>query len=332
MPTLPDVSDHVFAPGPYVSHFVSAQDGLRLHVREYGRRGAAEPPVVCLPGLARTSADFDELAIALAEGGRRVLALDYRGRGRSEHDDPKNYSLPVELADVQAVLTALDVAPAVFVGTSRGGLLTMLLAAARPTAIAGAILNDIGPVIEMQGLLRIKGYVGKLPAPASFEEGAEILRRMGETQFPKLDAADWLRQAKRTWVLARTAVARVEPERNPGMLSRISLRSIRATEGESGRLALAYDPRLSRTLEAVGVEQPMAPLWPQFEALAHVPAMVIRGANSDILSRETVDGMRARRPDLDVLDVPDQGHAPLLVEPEIIRRIARFVTMCERAR
>jgi len=152
------------------SVFVSAQDGLRLHVREYGTRGAPGLAVVCLPGITRTVADFAELAPALAAGQqRRVIAIDSRGRGRSEYDsNPENYNFVVELGDIVSVLTALAIGPAVFLGSSRGGVLTMLLGAAHPTAIAGIVLHDIGPVVEPKGLARMKGYVGKLPQPRSF--------------------------------------------------------------------------------------------------------------------------------------------------------------------
>src|SRR5262249_40578254 len=149
---LPRMKDRAFG-----DHYVTARDGLRLHVREYGARTAPGLPVVCLPGLARTTADFDTLAGALAgdsERPHRVIALDYRGRGLSDHDpDPDNYAIGVELDDVVSVLTARAVGSAVFVGTSRGGLILMALAAVRPGAIAGAVLNDIGPMIEPQGLM-----------------------------------------------------------------------------------------------------------------------------------------------------------------------------------
>jgi pimeloyl-ACP methyl ester carboxylesterase len=284
-------------------HYVTAQDGLRLHVREHGDRTAPGLPVVCLPGLARTTADFDRLAAALAgdpDRPRRVLALDYRGRGLSDHDrDPRNYSLPVELADVMTVLTARAVGAAVFVGTSRGGLITMALAAVRPAAIAGAVLNDIGPVIEPQGLMRIKSYVGRLPQPRGFEEGADILRRLFGAQFTRLSDADWLASAHRNW------------------------------RQQDGRLVLAYDPRLSRALASVDAAHPLPPLWPQFDALGNVPLMVIRGANSDILSAATVAAMQARRRDTVVVEIPDQGHAPLLAEADTIARIGIFIAKCE---
>jgi pimeloyl-ACP methyl ester carboxylesterase len=286
-----------------VSRFVSAPDGLRLHVREYGERGSQHLPVVCLPGLSRTAEDFDVLASAIAADAatpRRVLALDYRGRGLSDHDrNPKNYAIPVELADVLAVLVALGAAPAIIVGTSRGGLLAMALAPQRPGAVAGAVLNDIGPVIASQGLMRIKGYVGKLPQPRTFEEGADILRRIAGDQFPNLDAADWLNAAKRGW------------------------------REQNGRLIPTYDPALAHNLSAISADQPIPTMWRQFEALARVPVLVIHGANSDILSSETVEAMKMRHPGLDVLVVPDQGHAPLLTEAALIASIKQFAEKCD---
>ena len=287
------------------STFISASDGLRLHALCRGSRSAPAPPVICLPGLARTAVDFDMLADALVNDAtrpRRVIALDYRGRGQSGYDrDPAQYNFQVELADVLAVLAALDAMPAIFVGTSRGGILTMLLAALRPTAIAGAVLNDIGPVIEPKGLMRIKGYVGKLPQPRTFEEGAEILRHLFDAQFPKLGPDDCLASARRTF------------------------------KQENGALVPTYDVNLANTLEGVDFEKPFPPLWAQFDALANVPVMVIRGANSDILSPATVEAMKARRPSLEILEVPEQGHAPLLAEPDTIARIVEFINRCETA-
>jgi pimeloyl-ACP methyl ester carboxylesterase len=284
------------------STFVTAQDGLKLHVRSYGPRNAAALPVICLPGLARTAADFEALATTLAGDAktpRRVFAMDSRGRGRSDYDrDPANYSLPVELADLLAVLTALGIARAVFVGTSRGGILTMLLATVRPTVIAGCVLNDIGPVIDPKGLMRIRSYVGRLPRPASFHEAADILRRLFGGQFSKLSDDDWVAFARRTFKEA------------------------------GGRIVPDYDVKLGTNLKGINPDRPLPALWKEFDALARVPVMVIRGGNSDILSAATVEAMRARRSSLDVVEVPDQGHAPLLEGTEIIGRVASFAQAC----
>jgi pimeloyl-ACP methyl ester carboxylesterase len=287
-----------------VSHFVTAQDGLKLHVRAYGASATSALPVVCLPGLARTGADFHLLASALADDAehpRSVLALDYRGRGLSDYDsNPDNYSLPVELADVLSVLTALAIGKAAFVGTSRGGLLAMLLGSARPAVLAGVVLNDIGPVIEPHGLARIRGYVGRLSQPKSFEEAAEVLRQLFSPQFPALSAGDWVELAQRTF---RDQGSRIIPD---------------------------YDPKLAHALRDVDIERPPPALWQQFDSLADVPMLIIRGANSDLLSPATFEAMRTRRRQCETLVVPDQGHAPLLTDDETVSCIGNFVRFCEQ--
>jgi pimeloyl-ACP methyl ester carboxylesterase len=286
----------------FASAFVTAHDGLTLHVRRYGSRHASARSVVCLPGLGRTAADFHVLATALAadpDNPRLVLALDYRGHGQSQYDrNPNNYTIRVALADLSAVLAALEITSAIFVGTSFGGVLAMMLAVLPPIAVAGVILNDIGPVIEPRGLVRIKQYVGKLPVPRTLEEGAEILRWWFNAQFPKLAPQDWIAFAQRTWREHR------------------------------GALMPNHDLKLARALRGVSLER-LPTLWDQFDALAHIPLMVIRGANSDMLASTTVNAMLARRGQLEVVVVPDQGHAPLLAEPKVIRRIAAFVASCD---
>jgi pimeloyl-ACP methyl ester carboxylesterase len=301
MPQIANTNAEDGVAAPATSLFVSAQDGVRLHVRDYGARLPRALPVVCLPGLARTAADFESLAVTLSSAGqRRVFALDYRGRGKSDYDrKPENYNLQVELADVLAVLTALGIGQAVFIGTSRGGILTMMLAVARPTAVAGCVLNDIGPVIELEGLMRIKGYVGKLPQPASFREAADTLRRGFGSHFPKWDDADWLAFAHRTF------------------------------KEEAGRIVPDYDPALATILAGVSPERPLPPLWKEFDALAHTPVMVVRGTNSDILSAATVQAMHDRRRSLEVVEVADEGHAPRLSDAATAGQIAAFVASCD---
>ena len=282
--------------------FVSAGDGLRLYARDYGSRQSENLPVVCLPGFARTSMDFHELAMLLssdADHPRRVLALDYRGRGRSDWDkDWRHYDPRIELDDAIQVLTAAGIEEAVFVGTSRGGLIIMGLGAVRPGLIRGAVLNDVGPIIDGKGLIRIRGYVGKLPTPRSYDEGGEILRRIMDAQFPGFDSSDWRRMAEGTW------------------------------EEKAGALVPRYDPDLLKVLEEVDLEVPLPELWMLFEGLKNVPVLALRGALSDLLSDETFDGMQTAHPHLEAIRVPDQGHAPVLAG-DLARRITDFVRRAE---
>jgi pimeloyl-ACP methyl ester carboxylesterase len=279
--------------------FVSAPDGMKLHVAEYGAAEDPGVPIVCLPGLARTVEDFDPLARALAFEGRtrrRVLAIDYRGRGLSEYDkDWNNYSIPVENADILATLAALGISRGIFVGTSRGGMHILTLTATRPTILHAAVLNDIGPVVEPLGLIRIKGYVGKLPIPRNWMQAVEILKSVMSAQFTGLSDEDWRAYAATTYV------------------------------EKEGKFALRYDAKLMKTLDSVGPDMPRIELWPQFEALATIPVLAIRGENSDLLSRETFEAMQKRIPDCEGWVVPQQGHAPLLTDGLTITRIGTFI-------
>jgi pimeloyl-ACP methyl ester carboxylesterase len=286
----------------YRDIWTRSPDGLRLHARLYGELGTRHLPVVCLPGLARSAVDFHHLATSLALDGRAVLAVDYRGRGLSDHDpDPTHYTVAVETADLLALLAEITITEAVVVGTSRGGLIGMGLAAQKPELVRGLVLNDIGPVIELSGLLRIKSYVGRLPAPHDLAEGAAILRSVFAAQFPDLGEEAWLAWAEATW------------------------------EERDGALVLSYDPALAATLEALDAETQVPDLWPLFEALAEIPLLVIRGALSDLLSAETLAGMAERNPNLQTITVARQGHAPLLQSPDLVREIGDFVRGVDRS-
>ena len=281
---------------PFTSHFISAQDGLRLHIRVYGEDASRLAPVVCLPGLARTSGDFDVLAQALSTSGRRVVAPDYRGRGLSAWDaNPAHYDVLTENADIQAALAAVGVEQAVFIGTSRGGIHTMVLSATRPRLIKAAVINDIGPVIESKGLARIKGYVGKLPQPRDWSDAVDLIKRLASAQFTALSEAEWDSFARLTFV------------------------------EKDGKLIPRYDPALAKNLTAIDLTAKIPDLWPQFMGLAHVPLLVVRGANSDILSPETLAEMTLRHPRCETLTVAGQGHAPLLLDAPTISWISAFV-------
>lgn len=294
------IEEHGFS-----SLFVSAGDGIKLHARSYGPTGPGALPVICLPGLTRTAADFHDLAMALSRARkqpRRVLALDYRGRGLSERDrNWRNYNVRAEAQDTLQMLTALGVDEALFVGVSRGGLIAMALAAIRPTLVRGVVLNDIGPVIDARGLIRIRGHVGKLPQPGNWREAGVVLRRLMSAQFPSLTDAEWETMARGTWV-----------------------------QGKRG-LGPAYDPALMKSLAAIDLEAPLPELWPLFGALNRVPVLTLRGANSDILSEHTLAEMGRRHPDFEAHLVADQGHAPLLSGEDTIQRIMQFLDHAEPA-
>ena len=290
----------------FESRFFASSDGLKLHMRDYGPRASGAVPVVCLAGLSRTSGDFDAVAQALSNGAggkpRRVVALDYRGRGLSDYDKSwTNYDIRVENNDILTVLSGAGIAEAIFLGTSRGGLHTMLLSATRPAAIKAAILNDIGPVIEQKGIARIRGYVGKLPKPRSISDAVDMFKTMMSAQFNGLCDEDWETYARLTF------------------------------EEKDGGLTPRYDTALGKTLDLIDVEAPLPTLWPQFDGLRHVPVLAIRGENSDLFSATTLDEMARRHPDCETCTVPGQGHAPLLLDEASIARIGAFVAKVDPA-
>lgn len=288
------------AEAPFADRWFRSTDGLTLHARDYGAATVGRLPVVCLPGLARTAADFHDLAAHLA-GERRIVVIESRGRGRSERDPVwQHYDISHELADLIAGLEALGVGPAVFVGTSRGGLLTMALATQRPSAIAGAVLNDIGPVVEIAGLRRIAGYVGKMAPPADWAGAVAALKQGNAAQFPALDDDDWRTLAAAMW------------------------------REENGALVLDYDPAIGNTLTTVDLTAALPPAWPVFDALPAVPVLVLRGEHSDLFSRETAAAMAARRPNVEVVEVPGQAHAPLL-RGALLPWLAAFIRGCDPA-
>jgi len=275
----------------------TARDGLSLHGRRYGRGSKGRPPVLCLAGLTRNSRDFHDIALALSgpgHGGHEVFTLDSRGRGLSAWDPSwKNYTVPVEAQDAIDFIAAHGLHGASIIGTSRGGLLAMVMAALQPATIGAVVLNDIGPVIELEGLKRIAGYVGRMPLPETWEAATEAVARYGRIAFPGVPEAQWAEVA-RQWF-----------------------------NEKDGRPVPGYDPDIARTF-AVG-EKPPPPLWAQFGALARVPVLVVRGALSDLLSEATVAEMRRRHPRCAALTVPGQAHAPLLKDAETISAIARFL-------
>jgi pimeloyl-ACP methyl ester carboxylesterase len=260
--------------------------------------GSLRRPAVCLAGLTRNSRDFHDLATVLArqdETGRDVYCLDYRGRGRSEHDASwKNYSILVELNDALDFMTMKRLDRAAVVGTSRGGLITMLMAVLRPTALGAAVLNDIGPVIEREGLARIIAYVGRVPLPADWREATQLVFEMNRRQFTAIPADEWETIARQIF------------------------------NDDNGLPASAYDPSLAKAISMM--DGPTPELWPQFAALTHVPVLAIRGENSDILSQRTVAEMQARHPRLAAVTVRGQGHAPFLKDAVTIGAVASFLS------
>ena len=257
----------------------------------------ALPTVVCLAGLTRNSRDFNGLALYLARQGYRIITIDSRGRGQSEYArEAAEYTIVTEAEDGLSCLAALGIAKAAFIGTSRGGLILHLLTGMRPAALKAVILNDIGPEIELDGLMLIRRYLQNTPSPTDWAEAAEIQKSVHGKLFSALTDEDWMRHAR--------AIYR---------------------ENENGRIVADYDPRLAETLNALTPETDLPALWPQFAGFGHLPLMVIRGENSRLLSERVFREMGDQHPGAALVTVSGQAHAPHLDTADLPEQIAAFL-------
>ncbi len=263
-----------------------SSDGLRLHARDYP--GADDtPPVLCLPGLTRNARDFADVARSIAPA-RRVIAVEFRGRGESGYaKDPMSYVPLTYAQDVVALLDDQKIDRFVTIGTSLGGIVTMLLAGLVPGRLAGALLNDVGPEIEPAGLARIRGYVGKPSTWPTWMHAARGVQEGNAAAYPGWGIEQWLAMAKR--------------------LYRVN---------SAGRIVLDYDMKIAEPFRLPGNEAG-PDMWRALAALAGVPVLVVRGALSDILSARTAERMVATLPDATLVTVPEIGHAPMLDEPAV---------------
>ena len=282
------------AKSDYADLYWESSEGLKLHARDYPGP-AGRPAILCLPGLTRNARDFEPVAEAFA-GDWRVLALDFRGRGESDYAKESDSYVPLTyVADVLALVDELKLDKVVAIGTSLGGIVTTLLAMQRPALLAGAVLNDIGPVIETEGLERIRDYVGQGRSFPTWMHAARALREASLYVYPDYAIEDWLALAKRLMCV-----------------------------GNNGRIAYDYDMKIAEPFSDPTALDNLD-LWPAFEALGGRPGLVLRGDLSDLLSPATFAAMGQRLAGFDCVTVPRVGHAPTLAEPEAQAAIARLL-------
>ena len=277
----------------------TSSDGLSLFARDYpGADGPAKLPVIAIHGLTRNSADFDAIAPLIARGGRRVLAVDVRGRGQSDRaTDAMTYQPPVYAKDVLGLLEAAGIERAVFLGTSMGGLITMAITALKSRVVAAAILNDIGPQVSPEGLARIAAYSGQPVDTPTWAAAAAYARLHNAIALPHYTDADWDAFARRVF-----------------------------RDGTEGSPVLDYDPDIAVPIRAAGAKALAPNLWPYFRKLARKrPTLLIRGGMSDLLGADIAARMQKAAPDMRYAEIPDIGHAPMLDEPESKAAIFEFL-------
>lgn len=277
----------------YVDVYYRSDDGLRLYARDYAGPAPGAPVILCLPGLTRNSKDFAMFAESLRRSCR-VLCPDLRGRGRSARDtDATHYRPDRYVRDVITMLDELGIEKAIVIGTSLGGMMAMIMLALHPARIQAAVLNDVGPVVDPEGLARIAGYVGKTAAVDNWDAAAAQTARINAIAFPDYNSGDWLAMARMLYVQV------------------------------GGRIVLDYDPAIAHGI-AAGTA--VADLWPLFDAMPPKPMLLIRGELSDILSVSTQNEMVRRLPHLTAVTIPRRGHAPTLDEPEARRALDEFLS------
>ncbi|MGD9967340.1 MAG: alpha/beta fold hydrolase [Hyphomonadaceae bacterium] len=290
--------------GGFEERIVATIDGLALYARDYAPLlPETGLPVICLHGLTRNSRDFEVIAPRIAALGRRVIVPDMRGRGRSANDpDPAHYVPAVYAQDVLKLMDALGAAKAVFVGTSMGGLITMVVAATAPDRVAASVLNDVGPRLDPAGLSRIASYVGHVQPVAGWEEAAEAARSVNGSAFPDRldDEAYWMAFARRTH---------------------------RARD--DGQIELDYDPHIALAFADFDADAPPPDLTPYFQALCAKPMLSVRGSLSDILTAAASEHMRSVNPAIETVVVENIGHAPMLDEPEAWDALLDFLARIE---
>lgn len=273
-----------------MAEFVTS-DGVKLHFSKEG----TGLPVICLAGLTRNSTDFDYMLPHIPPC--QTIRLDYRGRGQSDWADYKTYTIPREAQDTLELMNHLGLERAAIIGTSRGGLIAMSLAVMARDRLIGVCLNDIGPELDEEGLAVIRGYIGRDPAVKTLKEVAE-LRAVLMEGFSDVPTSRWMEEASKHYIVT-----------------------------EAG-LKINYDPKLRDAMEHAGTET-KPDLWPLFDALDGLPLGIIRGENSDLLTRGTAREMHRRRPDAFFTEVAGRGHVPFLDEPQAVEVLQKFIRACQ---
>lgn len=274
--------------------YLTSDDGLRLHYLDYDANASDRAPVIFLTGLTRNARDYEDIAPRLAHN-RQVICPDPRGRGLSDYDsDPVNYHPNTHVRDTLKLLDEAGIEKVVCIGTSMGGIMSMMMAASVPERIAGIVLNDVGPDVNAEGVARIAGYVGLLEPCADWAAAVDQFKDFNKGEFANLSDAEWERYTKRLY-----------------------------REREDGTIANDYDPGIGNNLRK-GTAVP-ADLWPIYDAASQFPMTVLRGELTDILRPDTVAKMQERNRDLTVVNVPDRGHTPTMDEPIAIEALERFL-------